>query len=322
MWEGRAKEVERDVGLPDMTVGSRPWSAKAVCDHLCGEGEPGERRHDGAWVDFYDCPRCGGRRSLTLDLARTTVRCNGQDCMPRDLDYVGFLAEMEGLDFKTQKRAVQERRREIIGEAHGPRAASLTESFEQRAIEDELRPLEEPFTPEERRDAAQHLRRRREIEEEDRQRRERESRRREDESRSRAVLARVTDAKAALTWRELAIALPLFLGSLLAVYYGLAALQDFADYSPVPEGLQGFGIPGGGGEPDPPLVSSLRGLAGRFPLDWLVSRRFPVALLLAAAIAGARWLPNSLRRRRDGALRDGEYVGVYARDDEGKIRWR
>jgi hypothetical protein len=316
-----AKEDGQDVKEPDMSVGSKSWAAKTVCEYYCGEGELREVLYDGTPAMLYECPRCGGR-DLLLNLIEGTVRCGGRGCFSKDLDHLRFLAELEGLDFRTERRAVQEKRREIIREARDAHAATMVESREQQEVEAELGPQEAPYTPEERRAAVEFLKRQQEIAEENRRREARESRKREDEARREAVLARVTNATAAVTWRELAVALPLFLATLLAVYYGSLALQDFADYSPAPAGLEGLGIPTESGEPDSWVVSSLRGLVGWLLPDWLVPHRLPVALCSAMVVGGAWWLVRSSSRRRDGALRDGEYVGVYDRDDEGKILWR
>ena len=308
------------MNLPDMAVGSKPWAAKTVCDHYCGEGRPMRVASDGTPVVVYDCPGCS-RNNLHLNLVSGTVCCVGRGCVP-EVDYLGYVAEMEGLDLRRQRRAVQDKRREIIKEARDTQAASLTESLEQQDIDAELGPRESRYTPEQRRAALAELERREKAEEEARRREARERRKREDENRHRAALARVTNSRAAVTWPELLISVPLFFATLLASYYGLAALQDFADYSPTPTGLEGLGIPTEGSEPDSWLVAFARDLVGRALPGWAVLHRFSVALLLAAAVGGASWLLPSLRRRDRAALRDGEYVGVYDRDNEGAILWR
>lgn len=160
------------------------------------------------------------------------------------------------------------------------------------------------------------------MEEEKRRREERESWRREDEARREASLARVTDSRAAVTWRELLITLPLALALLLAVYYGSAPLHDWADPRPAPESLEGLGIPGEGGEPDPRLISIVRSVVGWALSDWLVLHRFAAGLLCSLGLGGVWWLHKVLTRRRTASIEEDEYVGVYSRNDDGTILWR
>lgn len=301
---------------PDMTVGSKSWAAKTVCDHYCGEGKPARVMSDGTPLIVYNCPWCS-RDDLVLDLALGTVRCSGRGCMAK-VDYLGFLAAVEGLDFRSQRRDVQDKRREIIREVRDARAASLTESREQQAVDEELGPREARYTPEQRRAALAELERWEAVAEEERLREKRESWRREDEARREATLTRVTNARAAVTWRELAIALPLSLGILLAVYYGSAPLQDFAHYSPAPEGL---GIPAEGSKPDSWPISLMRGVVGALLPDWLVPHRFAVALCLATVVGGVWWY-KSHHRRRAASIEEDAYVGVYDRNQDGTILWR
>lgn len=95
--EGHAKEGRQGLDQPDMTVGSKSWAAKTVCDHYCGEGKPARVVSDGTPLIVYNCPWCS-RDDLVLDLALGTVRCSGRGCMAK-VDHLEFLAAVEGLDF-------------------------------------------------------------------------------------------------------------------------------------------------------------------------------------------------------------------------------
>ena len=276
----------------------------------------GSENHWGDWGQrsSWKCPECANL-SYKIDPQKQTAGCGFECRVPAGLGVYGVVAYLGGLDPRTQQREINREYGTIL-KVHELRRATEAEERVQydRALQEiELERCEEQYTLEEREAAINRLR------SEQANWRPLEERAKEAADRNGRTVRWIMKAHSLITGHEAVWVAIRWTLILFAVYYGIGWLQDFSQYTPLPDGL---GISTEGSRQDNFLQAELRDVVARLPLDWLMVSRLPLGFLIGGIVAVWRWQEQSSLRRRDAAPPDDEYVGVYTLLEEGEVRWR
>lgn len=305
-----------------------------VLDHYLGDDEiVSEKPMESA---VWHCPQCG-EVSLVAKFEWGKAGCLEENCeLPKSMNVIGLIGWFEGLDPKTDKRAIYKRRKEILGrvwreeeqrrreieelekaerqdreqEQDRWEAQQLQDEQEDRQLRDLHAQAGEFYTAEELQEIV-HRGREQKRKKEEAQKRERIRQWREQtEAGHRAAVKRAIMAETKITAGELLLSLAVLAAMTYGVYWLVGRVESFAEYTPYGE----LGFPDQ--EEEGWILRSLRGVADWVTVDAMVAYRLQIGLLLGTVTGLMLWSYSRDRRRQQAAFANDEALQVVRYDIE------